>query len=80
MAVHACQRAEIKPGSKVLVCGAGPIGLLCMLTAKVCGASDIIVIGKMNSWLTGCEEGSWSLSNTSTPTTIIIIFPPIFFK
>ncbi len=43
--VHACQRAGVKLGSKVLVCGAGPIGLVCMLTARACGASEVIVTG-----------------------------------
>ena len=46
MGVHACQRAGIKIGSKVLVCGAGPIGLVCMLTARACGASEILVTGQ----------------------------------
>lgn len=43
--VHACQRAGVGLGSKVLVCGAGPIGLVCLLTAKACGASEVIVTG-----------------------------------
>lgn len=43
--VLACRRAEVKLGSKVLVCGAGPIGLVCMLTAKACGASEVLVTG-----------------------------------
>ena len=43
VAVHACQRANIQPGMTVLICGAGPIGLLNMLTAKAMGASRIIV-------------------------------------
>ena len=50
--VHACQRAGVKLGSKVLVCGAGPIGLVCLLTAKACGASEIIITGK---WDTGIK-------------------------
>lgn len=41
--VHACQRAGVKLGSKVLVCGAGPIGLVCLLTAKASGASQVII-------------------------------------
>ena len=44
--MHACQRAGIGLGSKVLVCGAGPIGLVCLLTAKACGASDIVITGR----------------------------------
>ena len=43
--VYACQRAGVKLGSKVLVCGAGPIGLVSMLTAKACGASEVIITG-----------------------------------
>ena len=43
VAVYACQRADIKAGSSVLICGAGPIGLLNLLVAKAMGASDIIV-------------------------------------
>ncbi len=43
--VHACRRAGVGLGSKVLVCGAGPIGLVCMLTAKACGASKVLVTG-----------------------------------
>lgn len=41
--VHACQRAGVSLGSKVLICGAGPIGLVCLLTAKACGASTIAI-------------------------------------
>lgn len=59
--VHACQRAGVKLGSKVLVCGAGPIGLVCLLTAKACGASEVIITGeewiviiKFNSPKTQC--------------------------
>ena len=46
--VHACRRAGVGLGSKVLVCGAGPIGLVCMLTAKACGASEVLVTGQYN--------------------------------
>lgn len=46
--VHACQRAGIGLGNRVLVCGAGPIGLVCLLTAKACGASDIVITGAVN--------------------------------
>lgn len=41
--VHACRRAGVTLGSRVLVCGAGPIGLVCLLTAKVMGASKVCV-------------------------------------
>lgn len=41
--VHACKRAGIKIGSKVLILGAGPIGLVTLLVAKAMGASKVII-------------------------------------
>lgn len=41
--VHACRRAGISIGSNVLVCGAGPIGLVNLMTAKACGASKVAI-------------------------------------
>ena len=45
--VHACKRAGVKLGNRVLICGAGSIGLVCMLSAKASGASEVIVTGKL---------------------------------
>ena len=42
VAVHACQRGKLAFGQKVLVCGAGPIGLVNMLVAKAGGATVTI--------------------------------------
>jgi len=41
--VHACRRAAVTIGTKVLITGAGPIGLVCMLAAKAMGADAIIM-------------------------------------
>lgn len=41
--VHACNRAGVTLGSKVLICGAGPIGLVNLLTAKACGAGQVCI-------------------------------------
>ena len=41
--VHACQRAGVALGKTALVCGAGPIGLVNLLTAKAMGASEVVV-------------------------------------
>ncbi|CAF0784808.1 unnamed protein product [Adineta steineri] len=41
--VHACRRAGVTIGSKVLITGAGPIGLVSMLAAKAMGADAIIM-------------------------------------
>lgn len=41
--IWACQRAEIGPGARVLVAGAGPIGVIVAQTARAFGASEVIV-------------------------------------
>ena len=41
--VHACTRAGVGLGKSVLVCGAGPIGLVNVLTAKAMGALKIVI-------------------------------------
>ncbi len=41
--VWACRRAEVVPGSTVLVTGAGPIGLIAAQTARAYGAGTVIV-------------------------------------
>ena len=41
--VWACRRAGVTPASRVLVTGAGPIGLVCAQTAKAYGATEVVV-------------------------------------
>lgn len=41
--VHAVQRAGITAGQNVLVCGSGPMGLLCLLTAKAFGVRKVCI-------------------------------------
>ena len=43
--VHACNRGGVSLGKRVLVCGAGPIGLVSIMTAKAYGAKEICVTG-----------------------------------
>ncbi|KAK7074577.1 hypothetical protein SK128_026862 [Halocaridina rubra] len=43
VAVYSCRRAEVTQGSRVLILGAGPIGLVSLLTAKAMGAGDICI-------------------------------------
>jgi len=49
--VHACTRAGVCLGKKVLICGAGPIGLVNLLTAKAMGASEVIITDVMENRL-----------------------------
>lgn len=43
VAIHACQRGNVSFGQNVLITGAGPIGLLCLLVAKASGAKRVTV-------------------------------------
>ncbi|XP_015791345.1 sorbitol dehydrogenase [Tetranychus urticae] len=51
VSVHACNRAKVTFGQKILVCGAGTMGLLTFLTAKAYGASRIAILDIMQSKL-----------------------------
>ncbi len=41
--VWACQKARVAPGSRVLVTGAGPIGLVATQVARAFGAAEVLV-------------------------------------
>jgi len=43
VAVHAVKKTELKKGAKVVVLGAGPIGILTMQVAKALGASEAMI-------------------------------------
>lgn len=47
--VTAYERMPIDPGSTVLVFGPGPIGLLAALTARICGAGRVVLVGRRSS-------------------------------
>merc|ERR1719242_1766289 len=49
--VHACRRAGVSLGKRVLICGAGPIGLVNLLTARAMGASEVIITDIMDNRL-----------------------------
>ena len=43
IAIHKIlRRAGVSLGKKVLICGAGPIGLVNLLTARAMGASEVV--------------------------------------
>jgi D-xylulose reductase len=44
VAVHVCCQADVKPGSNVLVFGAGPVGLLCCAVSRAFGARKVISV------------------------------------
>ena len=41
--LHACRRAGVTAGHRVLVCGAGPIGLVSLLAARAMGATEVVL-------------------------------------
>ncbi len=43
VALWACRKAGVGPGDRVLVTGAGPVGLLCAQVARVAGAAEVVV-------------------------------------
>ncbi|CAH1797257.1 unnamed protein product [Owenia fusiformis] len=54
--IHACKRAGVTVGDNVLICGAGPIGLVNLLTAKAMGAATVCV--------TDIDEGRLKVAKT----------------
>jgi D-xylulose reductase len=42
VAVHVCKQAGVKPGTNLVVFGAGPVGLLCGIVAKAFGANTVV--------------------------------------
>ncbi|XP_033236861.1 sorbitol dehydrogenase-like isoform X2 [Drosophila pseudoobscura] len=54
--VHACRRAEVGLGSKVLILGAGPIGLVTLLAAQALGASEILITDLVQQRLDVAKE------------------------
>lgn len=43
--VHACRRGGVGLGNTILITGAGPIGLVTLITAKAMGAAKILITG-----------------------------------
>jgi len=41
--VHACRRVNVHVGQNVLICGAGPVGLMSFLCAKAFGAGKVFI-------------------------------------
>nr|XP_014096029.1 sorbitol dehydrogenase [Bactrocera oleae] len=54
--VHACRRAGVGLGSKVLVLGAGPIGLVTLLAAQAMGAEQVMITDLVQDRLDVAKE------------------------
>ncbi|ETS82644.1 putative D-xylulose reductase A [Pestalotiopsis fici W106-1] len=74
VAVHAVRLADVKPGQRVVVFGAGTVGLFCAAVAKEFGASVVVSIDLLQNKLNVAKEllGSdigrtWMPNTSSTP-------------
>jgi len=66
--VHACKRGGVVAGSHVLITGAGPIGMVCLLAARASGASHIIVTDVMQHRLEVASQlGADLIVNATDP-------------
>jgi len=69
VAIWALKRAEVKAGSKVLIAGAGPIGVIVAQTAAAMGATEVIVTDIAEDRLTFAKEhGATRVIDVSTET------------
>ncbi|XP_003703421.1 sorbitol dehydrogenase [Megachile rotundata] len=73
--VHACKRADIGISSKVLILGAGPIGLVTMLAAKAMGANKIVITDLTQSKLDVAKklgaDATLLVKNNMTETELV---------
>lgn len=56
--VYACDRGGVQAGNSVLVTGAGPIGILCLLAARAAGATQLFVSDPNRARLKLAEEAA----------------------
>lgn len=56
VAIHACRRASIRPGEKILILGAGPIGLLTLIVAQLSGAVEPLIVDNVKRRLDWAKE------------------------
>lgn len=53
---HATEQAHVRPGDSVAIFGAGPVGLLAAMSAKLKGASEIYVVDNVKERLALAEK------------------------
>ncbi|XP_013401083.1 sorbitol dehydrogenase-like [Lingula anatina] len=54
--VYGCQRGGVTLGSRVLICGAGPVGIMAMMVAKALGASAVCITDIDNTRLSAARS------------------------
>ena len=67
VAVHSIRLAEVKPGHRVVVFGAGPVGILCAAAARQFGAVEVVSVDMNAARLEFVK--SFAATDTFTPDT-----------
>jgi L-iditol 2-dehydrogenase len=81
LAIRACRRAAVGPGSHVLITGAGPLGLLVLQTARACGASRVTVTDADPHLLRlAAEHGADDIFETAALSTDLAIDPDVHIE
>lgn len=62
--MHAAMEADVKPGKKIVILGAGCIGLMTLQACRVMGATEIVVVDMIEKRLNMAK--SWVLWKLST--------------
>ena len=79
--VWACRRAQVTPGSTVLVTGAGPIGLIAAQTARAYGADEVTVTDVNPHRLRLAEQlGLGALDVSTTPLADAGLEPDVLLE
>lgn len=69
--MHAAREAKVTPGKKIVILGAGCIGLMTLQACKVMGASEIVVVDVIDKRLDKAKElGAMYVINGSKENTI----------
>lgn len=69
--MHAAMEAEAKPGKKIVILGAGCIGLMTLQACRVMGASEIVVVDMMEKRLQKAKElGAMAAVNARQEDTV----------
>lgn len=69
--VWACQKAGVSLGQRVLIAGAGPIGIVNAMVARACGAGEIHLYDINEDRLRSAQKLGFTTSVTAPTTTIL---------
>ncbi|WP_106815847.1 NAD(P)-dependent alcohol dehydrogenase [Microbacterium timonense] len=64
--IWACRRADLRPGDRVLVSGAGPVGMLAAQVARALGASSVVVSDVSEFRLAKARELGFEVERSGT--------------